>query len=899
MSPRCVPVCVILLLISGLLEAKLYYSLVFPAELRSLHPGNVCLHLGEAEGESNVTISLHMDGKTSTILDRTFQQGSIFTCIPVQITDPSLSIDIEAQLSISIQNAVESIRNVSTVIVRKIEHRSLVQTDKPVYNQGETVHIRVISLDANFQPALRMIPVVQLQNPNWKLIGQWFNVTLAQGLADLSFKLPPETPLGRYTIRLEGITHTFMVLKTVRPQFEVTLQSPKAVSFNSEKFPMKICGRYTFGKPVKGDYRIEVCRQYSDQQYWSAGDQRNMQNGICTDFTGKLDPSGCSTVEAKSETLNLTRSNLEMSLDASAYITEKETGVQLSTRSHISISNDLYKLQFVDLVTYYKPGLPYKGTLKLEDVNGNPISGQTVQFLAFAFYFSSDQTLVTNEKGLADFKIDDTTKLGGRISIKAKTKTKRVKGFITVEDCSAQAIINAIYSEERSFLNVHKPNPYLPCEVQQEIKVEYSILYSELWEKDHHIDLNYLITSRGSIQQFGSSQIPIPDGSSDFHGETFINLSPSPEMSSTLCAYVYIVFPDGHVASDSKFFDVDRCLKNKVSVGFSPDEVLPGSNVSLQVQAAPGSLCGIGTVDMSLALLDPSKELTDDKIFDLFPYSDSTHYKGRLLTPSYCQYGYYSRDVIGYPGDFAAFKDSVDADTVFRVLRKWSGMHDIVTAIKIEMMTNVEIENSFQCKEFDIFHNDFNLRMPVKTERTQKYFPETWIWRTIAVGDSGNADFHLPAPDIIADWNVGALCMGPSGIGLSPPASLRVSQPFFVDLDVPHSVERGETFIIIASVSNYLPQCIKVQTTLLPSPELTQEENSQYTECLCAEESKTFKWNLKATKLGSVNVKVRTEAINSLELCQNEIPVVPSHGSSNTITKPLLIQSAVFQTKGR
>ncbi|CAI9609646.1 unnamed protein product [Staurois parvus] len=134
--------------------------------------------------------------------------------------------------------------------------------------------------------------------------------------------------------------------------------------------------------------------------------------------------------------------------------------------------------------------------------------------------------------------------------------------------------------------------------------------------------------------------------------------------------------------------------------------------------------------------------------------------------------------------------------------------------------------------------------------------------------------------------------MGPSGFGLSAPASLRVFQPFFVDLTLPYSVVRGETFILKATVFNYLKQCIKIQTTLLPSQELQQRTHvdSPYTSCLCAEESKTFKWNMKATKLGLVNVTVRTEAINSFELCQNEIPVVPSQGSSDTIIKPLLIQ---------
>lgn len=55
----------------------------------------------------------------------------------------------------------------------------------------------------------------------------------------------------------------------------------------------------------------------------------------------------------------------------------------------------------------------------------------------------------------------------------------------------------------------------------------------------------------------------------------------------------------------------------QVSLGFSPDEVLPGSDVSLQVQAAPGSLCGLRVVDKSVVLMKPEAELTNEKVSQL------------------------------------------------------------------------------------------------------------------------------------------------------------------------------------------------------------------------------------------------------------------------------------------
>ncbi|KAM3913958.1 alpha-2-macroglobulin-like protein 1 [Leptodactylus fuscus] len=115
---------------------------------------------------------------------------------------------------------------------------------------------------------------------------------------------------------------------------------------------------------------------------------------------------------------------------------------------------------------------------------------------------------------------------------------------------------------------------------------------------------------------------------------------------------------------------------------------------------------------------------------------------------------------------------------------------------------------------------------------------------------------------------------------------------FFVDLNLPYSVVRGEIFTLKASVFNNLKQCIKVQTTLKTTDELeeTSCDNCQYSSCICADESKTFHWNLKAKKLGEVNITVTTEAVDTKEFCGTEIPVVPNQRRRDTIGKRVLVQ---------
>ncbi|OXB62495.1 UNVERIFIED_CONTAM: hypothetical protein H355_007659, partial [Colinus virginianus] len=172
------------------------------------------------------------------------------------------------------------------------------------------------------------------------------------------------------------------------------------------------------------------------------------------------------------------------------------------------------------------------------------------------------------------------------------------------------------------------------------------------------------------------------------------------------------------------------------------------------------------------------------------------------------------------------------------------------------------------------------------------HFPETWLWDLVPVGEKGSAEMEMTVPDAITEWKADMFCTAPVGLGLAPATTLTVFKPFFVELALPYSVVRGEAFSLVATVFNYLRQCLRVQVTLADSAELEVSEVAgvKYSSCVCADEAKTFRWDVKATHLGEVNITVSTEAIRSEELCGNEEPVVPAQGRVDTVIKPLLVQ---------
>lgn len=84
-----------------------------------------------------------------------------------------------------------------------------------------------------------------------------------------------------------------------------------------------------------------------------------------------------------------------------------------------------------------------------------------------------------------------------------------------------------------------------------------------------------------------------------------------------------------------------------------------------------------------------------------------------------------------------------------------------------------------------------------------------------SLSSSGVAEVEMTVPDTITEWKAGALCLSnDTGLGLSSVASLQAFQPFFVELTMPYSVIRGEAFMLKATVLNYLPTSLPVNTFL-------------------------------------------------------------------------------------
>ncbi|NXV09330.1 A2ML1 protein, partial [Cettia cetti] len=372
------------------------------------------------------------------------------------------------------------------------------------------------------------------------------------------------------------------------------------------------------------------------------------------------------------------------------------------------------------------------------------------------------------------------------------------------------------------------------------------------------------------------------------------DLSPSPSL------VVYAIFPNGGVTADSIRLDVALCFQNQVKVGFLDKEVHTGSAVELQLQAAPGSLCAVQAVDENMFFTRSDHELTSQMVYGLFPAAFQRGYPAqveehsdRCLQPQPSLSLPRGRPQNSFQPDiFNLFRALLRSLLLLALLPAPLGLDCLWVArlftsptlmglIFLSGVPSAEDQRTTKQQPQFAIHRRFH-----------HYFPETWIWNAYSVGPNGSRNVSVTAPAAAAEWKVRMFCLAGRGFGLAPSTNLRTVQPFFVDVVLPYSVIRGETFLMKATVFSYLQQCIQIQVALAKSSDFQVEpcQTCRDKECLCAEESKTFMWNVTAIQLGNLNISVRTEVLDTTSRCGGRKPLPAAMRRRHTLTKHLLVQ---------
>ncbi|XP_062241283.1 alpha-2-macroglobulin-P isoform X2 [Platichthys flesus] len=868
------------------------FAVTVSSRLTAGQQETLCAQIHGPTEPVSLTVALEMDSGPTVLLEEAVKQD-FYRCLNFQV--PTVTVRTVANLWVTVQGESASMRKTTKLLIEPPAFIHIIQTDKPIYKPGQTVKFRIVSMDTNFIPVARVYKVVEIQDPNSNRIAQWLDRPIDGGILDLSHPMIPEAVQGTYKITAstdkgEQESHQFDIKEYVLPKYEVKVDLPSVISILDQEALLKICGKYTYGKPVVGSVKAVLCRK-ATISYWYS---RTQEKDICKTYELTTDTNGCATQIVNVADFSPNKTTYEDGFEVNAEMEEYGTGVTLTGSGQTGFSYHIRTVTFEDVPESYKPGIPFEGKVKLTGPDNKPVANELVVLLAAP---SQNLTLTTDKKGMASFSLD-TSLWKDTVNLQAKSQNHNEDepyspNLRSPTYRSAFHQVNVFYSKSSSFLKLMQVGEKIPCNKDATVRAQYIIQGEELNTGQEVLDFFYLVMSRGRIVQHGRIPVAVKAGTVN-KGELSISLQQVTNLAPFAQVVVYTLMPSGEAVADSQDFPIQLCLNNKVVLKFSSIQHLPAEKTTLSLQAHPGSMCSVRAIDQSVLLLKRQQELSINYVYKQLPLQKMSGYT------------YDVEDGEPYPCLVVLSAPRRASRSIYYEPEQKNDVYSIFKGIGIKIVTNSDVKKPIDCdnwygeiqEEYSTVMLQASLEPEGPLEGTGKetirsYFPETWIWELFFVGESGSVNVEKTVPDTITKWAAGAFCVSSVGLGVAPNIGLTAFQPFFVSLTLPYSVIRGEVFTLKATVFNYLSKCIMVNVTLAESDQYTLRncDGCQYTVCLCGDESRTFSWIVTPTALGEVKLKVSAEALKTDTLCGNEVATVPDMGAIDTVVRTLLVEA--------
>ncbi|NWX90097.1 A2ML1 protein, partial [Nothoprocta pentlandii] len=707
-----------------------------------------------------------------------------------------------ATVILTITGQQVSIKEKKKVLIRKASSGIFIQTDKPIYYPGQTVKFRILTLDEDFIGLNDSVSQTWMFDPKNNRIGQWLDVMPQDGIADLSFQLTDEPLLGTYVINVtKGKAFaSFSVQEHELPKFDMSFEGPIKIYALDKTFPLRVCGRYTYGKGVQGMVYMRLCQKTAPFLYNAS------KSDLCQEFNNQTDKVGCFFTNVTLSSFSQDFWHYQDSIHVEASLVENGSGVQINASRQIPVSRTTARAVFETPNAYYIPGIPYRGKIKLLDHLGNGMKNKKVYLVIRFMRRRIIKVYITDGSGRASFNLDTSAWNSSSVSLEGRFKLEDIMHTsrkTSINYTSAYHQLQPFHITTKSFLDIQALTGTLPCGVKHSVQVTFTLNRDDLGEDTSRIGFAYYVTGKAGIVVRGQRSVQI-GRLNMLKGSFSIPLTFTADFTPSPSLVVYAIFPNGGVTADSIQFDVDLCFENQVKVNFSAKEIYPGSTVQLQLQASPGSICAVQVVNERRFVTRPERELTSQMIYGLFP------------------------DIYrhGYPTQVEEYSNHCIRSQSMSPLLQGKSQHssqpdifNLFWNMGLKIFSNLEIKKPAKCiLRADRKPTTGKSRFQVSTEQPQsiipgrlhEYFPETWIWSLFSIGSNGSRGVLVTVPDTVAEWKGMMFCLAGRGFGLAPITSLKTVQPFFVDVTLPDSVIQGETFTLKATVFNYLQQCIQV-----------------------------------------------------------------------------------------
>ncbi|XP_032689989.1 CD109 antigen-like isoform X2 [Odontomachus brunneus] len=787
-------------IISNVIAAEPYYTIIAPNVVRPNSEYHVAASITGISTPS--TIRIELTGELDT--------GKIFNISRIVVVEPYstkiLELDIGEITSGKYKLTARGLAGINFEKSKDIDyiHKSysvFIQTDRAIYKPGHKVLFRCIVLDSRLRPSIVGPTDIYIIDGDGNRIKQWIRPSVVHGIVSSELELSESPVLGNWKIIAnvgdQTFEKAFEVAEYVLPNFEVTIDSPKHSTFKESKVTVTIYAKYTYGKPVKGEATITA---YPD--IFSGVIQPIFQQPVrkVVPIDGKV----VIDFDIKSE-LRLT-DEYDRPIMIDAVVEETLTSRRQNTSMQITLHKHKYTMELIKTSKYFKPGLKYTAFLKLAYHDGSPVQDtKNPVLIAYAYtYNQSAYTHITrmlDEHGMVQLDFyppnakDD---MSYHLNIEAQ--------YLNLHEWFASTNQARSLNNEYIQANLKTEKPMVNGKVEIEVNSTAPLKY-----------ISYEVFSRGDILHADSVYVQ------DKHTTSFEFLA-TYVMAPTAFVIVYYVRTDGEIIADSLAIELTGTLQNFVDVKITPGEVEPGNDVSLMISAKPDSYIGLLGVDQRSILLKSGNDISHEQVYkelqsydwtDVSPYADSFFGPPLWRPGSGTAHDIFQRTGVviltnGYVHEHIERSEFLDG----RITGSPQGVPtlrpDLGPPVTHRLATRPPLAGPYAFS-----------RIPPPVWNKPRVFLmhdilNTWFFANFSSGRTGQTELRRKVPDSITSWVVTAFSLNDAhGLGLiEEPRKLKVFRPFFISVDLPYSVIRGEIVAVQIAVFNYMNKDLTAEVLL-------------------------------------------------------------------------------------
>jgi hypothetical protein len=191
--------------------------------------------------------------------------------VPADASDDEADLTVRGSLSQFSQEVEAEVRFENHIKIG-------ITTDKPLYQPGQTLHIRALCFTPTNRAAADAKVMIRVEDPDETRMFVSHGVTTRFGVASADWQIPDNARLGDYSIvvEIEGEkeqrqTSKVKISRYDLPNFTVTVKPDRSYYLPGQDALVEVHGDYLFGKPVPRG-RVRVVRE--SERKWDFGAQK-------------------------------------------------------------------------------------------------------------------------------------------------------------------------------------------------------------------------------------------------------------------------------------------------------------------------------------------------------------------------------------------------------------------------------------------------------------------------------------------------------------------------------------------------------------------------------------------------------------------------------------------------